>query len=75
MIDGDRLLVSHYTEGVHLLDVADPQRPRLLGYYDTYTGAPTGFNGAWSAYVFPGTNLIVVGDVQGGLFVVEYTGR
>src|SRR6185436_17552676 len=55
MIDGDRLLLSHYTEGVRLLDVRDPEHPRVLGYYDTYTGAATGFNGAWGAYIFPGS--------------------
>ena len=54
MIDGDRLVVSHYTEGVHMLDVADPTRPRVMGHYDTYTGSSTGFNGAWGAYIFPG---------------------
>lgn len=74
VIDGDRLVLSHYTEGVHLLDVSDPTRPRVLGYYDTYQGSATGFNGAWGAYLFPGTNLIVVSDISGGLFVVEYTG-
>jgi choice-of-anchor B domain-containing protein len=74
MIDGDRLVVSHYTEGVHLLDVRDPERPRVMGYYDTYAGSSTGFNGAWGAYIFPGSNLIVVSDINGGLFVVEYTG-
>ncbi len=74
MIDGDRLVVSHYTEGVHMLDVSDPRRPRVLGRYDTYSGVTAGFNGAWGAYIFPGTNLIVVSDINGGLFVVEYTG-
>ncbi len=74
MIDGDRLVVAHYTEGVHMLDVRDPERPRLMGYYDTYAGSSTGFNGAWGAYIFPASNLIVVSDVNGGLFVVEYTG-
>ena len=74
MIDGDRLVVSHYTEGVHMLDVSDPTRPRVMGYYDTYSGSSTGFNGAWGAYIFPGSNLIVVDDINGGLFVVEYTG-
>ncbi len=74
MIDGDRLVVSHYTEGVHMLDVRDPERPRVMGYYDTYTGASTGFAGAWGAYIFPGSNLIVVSDINSGLFVVEYTG-
>jgi choice-of-anchor B domain-containing protein len=74
-IDGDRLLISHYTEGVHLLDVSDPERPRVLGTYDTYAGsAPGNFHGAWGAYIFPGSNLILVSDIEGGLFVVEYTG-
>ena len=75
MIDGDRLVVSHYTEGVHLLDVSDPTRPRLLGYYDTYSGSSTGFNGAWGAYIFPASNLIVASDISGGLFVIAYTGQ
>jgi choice-of-anchor B domain-containing protein len=73
MVDGDRLLVSHYTEGVYLLDVRDPERPQVLGFYDTYTGAGTGFNGCWGAYVFPGTNLIVASDINSGLFVIQYT--
>jgi choice-of-anchor B domain-containing protein len=74
MVDGDRLLVAHYTEGVHLLDVRNPERPGVMGFYDTYTGPSGGFSGAWGAYIFPGTNLITVDDIQGGLFVVEYTG-
>jgi choice-of-anchor B domain-containing protein len=75
IVDGDRLLLSHYTEGVHLLDVTDPRRPDLLGFYDTYPGQTGQFAGAWGAYIFPGTDLIVVSDIQGGLFVIGYTGR
>ena len=74
MIDGDRLLVSHYTEGVYLLDVRDPEHPSVLGSYDTYPGASGGFNGAWGAYIFPSSNLIVASDITGGLFVIAYTG-
>ena len=74
IVDGDRLVLSHYTEGVRMLDVRDPTQPREMGYYDTYPGASTGFNGAWGAYIFPSSNLIVVSDINGGLFVVEYTG-
>lgn len=74
MIDGNRLLVSHYTEGAHLLDVSNPERPQLLGFYDTYEGPATGFAGAWGAYIFPGSDLIVVSDINGGLFVVRYVG-
>jgi choice-of-anchor B domain-containing protein len=74
MIDGDRLLISHYTEGVYLLDVKNPEQPRVLGSYDTYPGASGGFNGAWGAYIFPASNLIVASDISGGLFVIAYTG-
>jgi choice-of-anchor B domain-containing protein len=75
MIDGDRLLIAHYTEGVHLLDVTDPERPRLLGFYDTDPGSGRGFAGCWGAYIFPGSDLIVASDIGGGLFVIGYSGR
>ncbi len=74
MVDGTRLLLSHYTEGVHLLDASDPTRPRVLGFYDTYEGPLTPFAGDWGAYIFPASNLIVASDMQGGLFVVQYVG-
>jgi hypothetical protein len=71
MVDGDRLLVSHYTEGVYLLDVRDPARPAVMGSYDTYPGSSGDTAGAWGAYIFPGSDLILVSDIQGGLFVVR----
>jgi choice-of-anchor B domain-containing protein len=73
MVDGHRLLVAHYTEGVHLLDIANPASPRLIGSYDTFEPVASGFHGAWGAYIFPGSNLILVSDIEGGLFVIEYT--
>ncbi len=74
MVDGDRLLVAHYTDGVRLLDIRNPERPQLMGYYDTFPGTEEGFAGAWGAYIFPASDLIVVSDISGGLFVVQYTG-
>ncbi|HUG52029.1 MAG TPA: choice-of-anchor B family protein [Vicinamibacteria bacterium] len=74
MIDGDRLLVAHYTEGVYLLDILNPEQPRVIGSYDTFPGPSGGFNGAWGAYIFPESNLVVASDIQGGLFVLAYTG-
>lgn len=74
MIDGNRMVVSHYDEGVYLVDIRDPQRPQTLGFYDTYPGTVTGTFGAWGAYIFKGSNLIIASDITGGLFVVAYTG-
>ncbi len=54
----------------------DDERGLLFanGYYDTYSGTSTGFNGAWGAYIFPGSDLILASDINGGLFVIGYTG-
>jgi choice-of-anchor B domain-containing protein len=71
MVDGDRLLVSHYTEGVHLLDVRNPEQPQLMGSYDTFPGSSAAFSGAWGAYIFPGSDLIVASDIEGGLFIIR----
>jgi choice-of-anchor B domain-containing protein len=77
VVDGQRLLVAHYVEGVHLLDIADPARPRLIGRYDTLPDETPGvvFDGVWGAYIFPGSDVIVASDITGGLFVLQYTGR
>lgn len=79
LVDGDRLLVAHYTEGVHLLDVRNPAQPAVLGFYDTYTAQPPcsafPFCGVWGAYIFPGSDLIVASDIQGGLFVIRADAR
>ena len=78
LVDGDRLLIAHYTEGVHLLDVRNPERAGACSARTTPTptaparGFP--FCGCWGAYIFPGSNIIVASDISGGLFVIEYTG-
>jgi choice-of-anchor B domain-containing protein len=78
LVDGDRLLVAHYTEGVHLLDVRNPERPAVMGFYDTFTASTCSgfpFCGVWGAYIFPGSDLIVASDLQGGLFVIRSASR
>jgi choice-of-anchor B domain-containing protein len=74
LVDGNRMVVSHYVDGVHLLDVSRPDSPRLMGSYDTYAPQLEGFHGCWGAYIFEGSNLIIASDIEGGLFVLQYTG-
>jgi choice-of-anchor B domain-containing protein len=75
MIDGNRLLVAHYTVGVVILDISNPAQPQPIASYDTDPSDTTGFSGCWGAYIFPGSNLIVASDMNTGLWVLEYTGK
>lgn len=74
-IDGTRMAVSHYVDGVQILDVSNPERLRVIGSYDTFEPASEGFLGCWGAYIFPGSDIVIASDIQGGLFVVQLTGR
>lgn len=75
VVDGTRLFVAHYGDGVHVLDVANPENPRLIGSYDTFGPPSDGFDGCWGVYPFPGSDLVIASDRQGGLFVLQVTGR
>ena len=37
--DGRFAYLSHYKHGVEVVDISDPVRPRLVGFYDTHPGA------------------------------------
>jgi choice-of-anchor B domain-containing protein len=66
---GDTLFASHYTEGVRLLDIADPARPVEWGYYDTYGGTGTGFFGNWEVCSDYPSGIFIASDMQTGLWV------
>lgn len=66
---GDFLFISHNTEGLRVLDIAQPDVPVEVGYYDTYTGPSGGYSGLWSACPFLPSGKIIGGDRTGGLFV------
>ncbi len=68
---GDTLFASHYTEGVRLLDIADPARPAEWGYYDTYTGTGVGFFGNWEVCAEYPSGIFIASDIQTGLYVLR----
>jgi choice-of-anchor B domain-containing protein len=77
VIDGDRAFVAHYTAGVRVVDISDPNSLGELGFYDTYPandGAT--FDGCWGVFPFFGTTpgLFVASDIETGLYVLEYRG-
>jgi choice-of-anchor B domain-containing protein len=69
---GDFCFISHNTEGLRVLDMADPNVPVEVGYYDTFSGPSGGFNGLWSACPYLPSGKIIGGNRADGLYVWEF---
>ncbi|BDX06977.1 choice-of-anchor B family protein [Planctobacterium marinum] len=67
---GNRYYMSNYERGLTILDITDPTSPEEVGFFDTYplSDAAT-FNGAWGVYPFLPSGLIIVSDINSGLYV------
>lgn len=71
---GDRAYISHYRDGVRVLDISDPTTPRQVGYFNTWSSdnATAGtFDGAFALEVDPVTKRIYVADGNRGLVILE----
>ncbi|MBM4218587.1 MAG: choice-of-anchor B family protein [Gammaproteobacteria bacterium] len=68
------LYVSHYRRGLVVFDAADPERLREVASFDTFL-APganvAGTDGAWGVYPFFPSGIVVVSDINNGLFVLR----
>ncbi len=69
----DYLIISHYSDGVVIVDASVPSNMIEVGNYDTYTGSGTGFRGAWGAYPYLPSGNILVSDQNNGCFVLTPT--
>ena len=71
-IKGDFAFVAHNTEGLRVVDIADPNLPVEVGFYDTWGGTSGGFNGLWSACPFFPSGKIIGANRHNGLFVWDF---
>jgi len=73
----DYLVTSWYTDGVVITDVSDPSNIIKVGAYDTFKGEAslTGrwFDGAWGAYPWLPSGIILASDISTGLYVLQPT--
>jgi len=72
-VKNDFLITSYYTEGVVITDATRPGLLIQTGNYDTYVGPNGDFSGAWGAFPFFESDIILVSDVENGLFVLQPT--
>lgn len=71
-IYGDTAVIAHYTAGVYVLDISDPENPVELAWYDTRPENNNGdFAGCWGVYMFP-SGKIIASDMNKGLFVLGF---
>ena len=87
-IVGDHAFQANYTSGLRILNIAslnasgDLGGISTIGYFNTYRFSDCGaqvevtcraFRGAWSNYPFFASGVVLVSDIEGGLFVVKPT--
>lgn len=70
-VKGDLLFIGHYTEGLRVWNIKDPENPSEVAYYDSYQPAVYTYAGVWSVYPYFPSGRIVISDMQTGLYVLE----
>ncbi len=64
--------VSWYRNGYEVVDISVPSSPERAGYYDTFPGGGSGFDGAWGVYPYADNGYIYIADINSGLYVFEF---
>ncbi len=72
-VRGDRMYQANYQAGLRVIDVADPEHPREVGFFDTtpWGADPPGFNGAWTAFPFFESGTVLVTSMNEGVFLLR----
>ncbi|TFB09634.1 choice-of-anchor B family protein [Candidatus Marinimicrobia bacterium MT.SAG.3] len=65
-VRGNYAYISHYAEGLRILNISDPTNPVEVGFYDNSAG------GAWGTYPFLPSGLILISNTETGLYVVRF---
>lgn len=66
----DWLIISYYSDGGIIVDAARPDNLIEVGNFDTFLANGQGFNGAWGAYPFLPSGIVLVSDINSGLYVL-----
>lgn len=67
----DWLIISYYTDGGIVVDAARPDNLIEVGNFDTFFGGGTGFQGVWGAYPFLPSGVVLLTDINNGLYVLD----
>lgn len=71
-VRGDFVYQANYSSGLRIMDISDPSEPFIAGYFDTRPDdSAVNFNGAWTAWPYPDSDLVIISSRGEGLFVVR----
>lgn len=70
-VKNDFLITSYYAEGVVITDASKPHNLIQVGNFDTYDGPNNSLYGAWGAFPFFDSDIILVTDIENGLFILK----
>ena len=62
-------IISYYVDGTRVIDIANPENPLEVGYFDTSEGSGL-FDGNWGTYAYLPSGYIISSDRQNGLFIL-----
>ena len=79
MWGSNRVVIAYYQDGLQIFDISNPAAPYRTGYFDTDTlhglndnfPVSNTYHGAWGAYIDLPSGVILVGDMQNGLYVLD----
>ncbi len=72
---GSHYYMSTYRRGLTILDIADPNNPAEITFFDTFPGSDSpNFSGAWGVYPYLPSGTILVSDIESGLFLLREQG-
>lgn len=75
MVRGSRLFQANYTTGLRVFDVSNVNAVTEIGFFDTHPeNNATTFDGAWGVYSALPSGIVLVSDIQRGLFVLDAGG-
>ncbi|TAK65013.1 MAG: choice-of-anchor B family protein [Bacteroidetes bacterium] len=69
---GNYVYVAHYTAGMGVVDVHDPQTPFTADWFDSYAGTSGGYAGCWGVYPYFPSGKWIGSDMQTGLYVFTF---
>ena len=72
-VKNDLVFISHYSVGIKIIDIFNPEDPIEIAAYDTYPqNNSSEYVGCWGAYPFTNNNMIYASDMQNGLYIFNF---